>query len=215
MGNATNSTPTYPACPNRCYEYPKHALSRLDAAPTADEHVFGVREDEVKVNDDTGESYIKEGDKGIPYKVTVEQNRLLRPRTLMVYRDNDWKPVNEKHEPYDGVYIFISFATASFEELPKPTDEIPAPKVKKLNKAYLNARARSLAKTLGVQAYWIDCDCRSEEQPELTDDVHRFCDVIRGPRQVCGMLPDRLPISLVSFGGKALVSSRDPSFSQS
>jgi hypothetical protein len=199
MGNAINSTPTYPAFPNRCYEYPKHALNRLDAAPDAATHVFGVQKDKKKDIDDTQNLY----------KVVGEQNRLLRPRALMVYRDNGWKLVKEEAESYfnyDGLYIFISFAVTSFEEdikpPPKSTPVNPEPKMKKLNKEYLNMRARKLAEKLGVGAYWIDYECRSENQPELTDDVHRFCDVIRGAHQVCVILPDSLRTSLVSFGSR-------------
>jgi hypothetical protein len=191
MGNAINSTPTYPAFPNRCYEYPKHALNRLDAAPNTDPDVVIVQED---------------GTRDV-YKVVGEQNRLLRPRALMVYRNNEWECVEDGS--YKGLYIFISFAAELFKvdikPAPKPTPENLKPVMKKWTKQSeecLNTRARRLAEELGVEAYWIDYECRSETQPGLTDDVHRFCDVVRGAHQVCVLLPDRLQTSLVFFGSR-------------
>lgn len=42
--------------------------------------------------------------------------------------------------------------------------------------------------------------CRANQQPETTDDVHRFCDVTRGAQKVCVVMPDRSPQALVFFG---------------
>lgn len=88
---------------------------------------------------------------------------------------------------------------------PKPTPKNPEPEMKawtKESEECLNTRARRLAEELGVEAYWIDYECRSKRQPKATDDVHRFCDVVRGAHQVCVILPDRLRTSLVFFGSR-------------
>lgn len=73
--------------PNRCYEYPKHALNALDAAPNAPKKVQGQRDDD--------------GDK--EYLVKGEQSRLVRPRALVVCRNGRWETVTDGS--YTGLYI--------------------------------------------------------------------------------------------------------------
>jgi hypothetical protein len=175
MGRASNSNPRYPNFPSRCYEYPKHALNELDAAPNRPVLVQGLKGSDG-------------GDKP-EYLVDGNQRRLLRPRALVVNRDGHWDVVEDGS--YDGLYIFISFAAGQY---PHPTDST------KVNEGHLDARARQLANKLGVKAYWCDYHCRAPNQPEATDDVHRFCDVVRGAHHVCVMLPDPSQNSLVFFG---------------
>ncbi|KAG4423236.1 hypothetical protein IFR04_003602 [Cadophora malorum] len=168
--------------PNRCYEYPKHALNALDAAPNAPKKVRGQRDDD--------------GDK--EYLVKGEQSRLVRPRALVVCRNGRWETVTDGS--YTGLYIFISFAAAEFS-IPGPTSGDPNLKV--LDEQTLDTRARRLAQKHGVQAYWCDYHCRALQQPEATDDVHRFCDVVRGAHQICIVLPNssqEFPDPLVFFG---------------
>ncbi|KAH6719650.1 hypothetical protein BKA61DRAFT_640269 [Leptodontidium sp. MPI-SDFR-AT-0119] len=168
--------------PNRCYEYPKHALNSLDAAPNAAKKVYGQRDDD--------------GDK--EYLIEGEQKRLVRPRALVVYRNGRWDTVTDGS--YDGLYIFISFAAAEFA-ISAPTPENPQNKT--LDENTLDFRARRLAEQHGVQAYWCDYHCRALQQPEATDDVHRFCDVVRGAHQICIVLPNpsqEFPNPLVFFG---------------
>ena len=74
MGKAPNSNPTYPNFPGKCYEYPKHALNSLDAAPNQSERVMGV----------------KEGQTDIEFTFQGEQKRLLRPRLLRVLNEGQW-----------------------------------------------------------------------------------------------------------------------------
>ena len=73
----------------------------------------------------------------------------------------------------DQPYIVISYASQHFRS---------------------NKTVESLAKVLaieaGVEAYWFDRECRAQTQPDLTDDIHRICDVFRGARQLCVVLPD-------------------------
>lgn len=65
---------------------------------------------------------------------------------------------------------------------------------------FLDSRAQALARSLGLTAYWADFHCRAPKQPEATDDVHRFCDVVRGAQRVCIVLPNQYEESLVFFG---------------
>lgn len=178
-GGAGAARSSYLSFPSRCYEYPKHALNSLDAAPNANTKVAGLQV----------------GEKDKLYEVQGEQKRLLRPRALVVYRNNRWEIVDDGS--YAGLYIFISFAAAQFQ-LPSPTAQDP--NNTKLDTQTLDFRARRLAEQLGVQAYWCDYHCRAEKQPDITDDVHRFCDVVRGSHQICIVLPDPSRNALVFFG---------------
>jgi hypothetical protein len=112
-----------------------------------------------------------------------------------VYQDNRWDIVEDGS--YTGLYIFISFAAAQFQK-PAPTAENPQNTI--LDKEAIDFRAQRLAKHLGVSAYWADFHCRAELQPEASDDVHRFCDVVRGAHQVCVVLPNKSRKALVFFG---------------
>lgn len=169
----------YTSFPHRCYEYPKHALNQLDASPKALEWVKGQRKDD--------------GDK--TYIIKGEQNRLLRPRALVVLRNNKWDVVEDGS--FTGPYIFISFAAAQYQK-PAPTDENP--QKTELDVDAIDRRARRLTLHHGMEAYWADFHCRAELQPEATDDVHRFCDVTRGAEKVCVVLPGDSPEFLVFFG---------------
>lgn len=53
----------------------------------------------------------------------------------------------------------------------------------------------------GLDAYWID-DLRAPNQPEATDDVDRFCDVVRDSELVCVFLAEDKDMtnSLATFG---------------
>ncbi len=169
----------YLGFPSRCYEYPKHALNSLDAAPNTLTKVKGQQGND--------------GDK--EYEVQGEQKRLIRPRALVVYRNNRWETVEDGS--FKGLYIFISFAAAQYQ-IPSPTAQNS--KNTTLDTQTLDFRARRLCEQLGVEAYWCDYHCRAIDQPEATDDVHRFCDVVRGSHQICIVLPDPSPNALVFFG---------------
>ncbi|PQE32756.1 3-hydroxyisobutyrate dehydrogenase protein [Rutstroemia sp. NJR-2017a WRK4] len=176
MGLIGSDAPLYPAFEGRCYEYPKHAINKLDAAPDASNYTKGQ----------------KEGiDADKLYTVVGHQDRLLRPRALVVLRNNEW--VTTDDGKFTGPYVFISFAAAQYYIKPPSTE---------INKDELDRRAQKLTIHLGMQAYWCDYRCRAEHQPEVTDDVHRFCDVTRGAKEVCVMLPDTSPEALVFFGAR-------------
>lgn len=125
----------YTRFPHKCYEYPKHALNQLDAAPNASQWIKGQRKD------DGDKIYITKG----------EQSRLLRPRALVVFRNNEWEVVEDGS--FSGPYIFISFAAAQYQK-PAPTDENPGKT--ELDKDAIDRRARKLTLHHGMEAYWAD-----------------------------------------------------------
>lgn len=125
---------------------------------------------------------------GASYAVIGEQQRLLTPRVLMVReRDGEWRPRPGDHQPY----ILISYAAKHY-----PLD--PRTRISR----ELESIAQSLAQEHGVAAYWLDYRCRAAQQPELTDDIHRICDVIRGARHVCVVMPNLEASTLQGWGSR-------------
>lgn len=133
------SSGKYRNFPHKCYEYPKHAMNQLDAAPNASQWIKGQRQDD--------------GDK--TYTTKGEQSRLLRPRALVVFRNNKWEVVEDGS--FSGPYIFISFAAAQYQK-PAPTDKDPGRT--ELDKAAIDLRARRLTLHHGFEAYWADFHVR-------------------------------------------------------
>jgi hypothetical protein len=95
-------------------------------------------------------------------------------------------------------YIFISYAANQFErELGSSGRLILTAEVSKR----LKQRAETVVEESNLEAYWVDF-LRPPEQPEATDDVHRFCDVVRGSEKVCVLLSEDREVSksLAMFG---------------
>jgi hypothetical protein len=130
MGLIGNDSPLYPAFEGRCYEYPKHAINKLDAAPDASNFTKGTKEG---VDDDK------------VYTVVGHQDRLLRPRALVVLRDGEWQVTDDGK--FTGPYVFISFAAAQYYINPSSN---------KIDTEELDRRARKLTRHLGMEAYWCD-----------------------------------------------------------
>lgn len=113
--------------------------------------------------------------KGEVYRVAGNLDRLLAPRLLMVKKnDGSWHPSSGTDRPY----ICISYTGSHF-----PQDSSDTCRV-------VEQLAEVMAVEAGVEAYWLDYRCRASTQPELSQDVHRICDVFRGARQVVVVLPD-------------------------
>ena len=110
---------------------------------------------------------------GAIYDVTGEQTRLIQPRQLMINYEGTWTLSPGTSQPY----IVISYTTKHF-------------KADAAGRGVVEKIAEQMAREAGVDAYWLDYKCRAAGQPMLTDDVHRLCDVFRGARQVCVVLPD-------------------------
>ena len=153
----------YPSWPGRCYEYPKHAINRLDARPNREDEVANPRD-------------------GVKFHVNREQTRLLRPSKLVVLINGSWKL--QRGDQSNKDYVFISFNAKQFSGIE--------------NK--LEARAQQVAQWLNLEAYWIDKHYRKDAQPSFTDDVHRYCDVVRGAKNVCIVLPNSTPDAMFQYG---------------
>ncbi|MCJ1363018.1 hypothetical protein MMC16_002124 [Acarospora aff. strigata] len=109
------------------------------------------------------------------YQVVGDLDRLLAPRALMVKNNGRWELGSGKGRSY----ICISYTGSHFP----PDASGKCSQVELL--------AEKMALEAGVDAYWLDYRCRATTQPELSEDVHRICDVFRGARQVVVVLPDQ------------------------
>ena len=168
----------YPVFFGRNWDYPKYPRNLLDGHPHySDKRIVKWRRNIQEVAAD--------------YNVSGNHHLLLQPVRLMVRQENNrWKlvktvepGVDTKPEPY----IVISYASKQF-----PKDQ----------RFKLERLAENMAARENVNAYWIDYRCRARVQPELTEDVHRICDVFRGARQVYAAMPDS------SLASKRLWGSR-------
>jgi len=119
---------------------------------------------------------------GIVYHVNREQARLLRPTKLIVLINGCWQLQSGDSSTKD--YVFISFNASQFDG----------------HDTVLEERAREVTKSLNLEAYWIDKHYREDAQPSFTDDVHRYCDVVRGARFVCIILPNSKPEAMFRYG---------------
>ncbi|KAI9847911.1 MAG: hypothetical protein M1837_001428 [Sclerophora amabilis] len=155
---------SYPGFLGRCWEYPKHARSKVDAHPRAPRMALDQQ--------------------GHKFNVVGEQARLLTPRLLVVKVGDDWVLQPGDYRPY----LFISHTSSHY-----PDAE---------SKQELERMAKALAVEEGVDAYWLDYICRAQQQPELTDDVHRICDVTRGARKVCIALPEVSDARIREWGNR-------------
>ena len=169
----------YPEFPGRCQEYPKHSRSTLDAPPS---------------DSRTGTA---DGQESTMYTVR-EQKRLYRPRKLFVKVQDSWVIVDGDGLQTERPYIFISYAANQFQRIEDATGRF----VLTAEASHrLKQRAQAVTEQSGLAAYWIDF-LRAPKQPEASDDVHRFCDVVRGSEQVCVLLAEdrELGHSLAMFG---------------
>jgi hypothetical protein len=167
----------YPRFLARCWDYPKYARNPLDACP-ADQHIVTWEPQREEGEPEQGKA---------DYLVIGNQNRLLTPRKLVILKGDEWVLSDGTNQPY----IVISYAAGHF--ISKETG--PDGRQIDIRDPLLERMAERLALEADCEAYWIDHKCRASRQPQLTYDVHRICDVFRGARQVCVVLPD---LSLVS-----------------
>ena len=142
--------------PGYHWKWPKHAVNPLDMQP-------GSTQESLK-------------------KMSLSsKTRLIRPRQLIVNRNNDWNvESSERDDNKDLAYIFISYTNLDFN-----TKEAGPDRLK------IRAMSAQMALRAGCKAFWLDYECRApiEEKALLTSDVNRLCDVIRGAKQVVVMLP--------------------------
>lgn len=177
-----NKIPTqYPEFKGECREYPKYACSYLDRVPSPNRQAAS-RADSSNHESTSG----------------AEQKRLYRPRKLFLKVGGVWEIVDDNGAHADKPYLFISYAANQYEREADSTDRLiltPAAT------SALRKRAEVIADDHSLDAYWMD-HLRSPHQPEATDDVHRFSDVVRGSAAVHVLLPEdkALRNSLARFG---------------
>ena len=123
---------------------------------------------------------------GATYTISGDQKRLIQPRNLIVKDGNKWDITSDEGQTAQP-YIVISYTTVHF-------------RVDASRHGVIEELAEKMAEQAGVKAYWLDYKCRASQQPELTDDVHRICDVFRGARQVVVVLPDLTDKSKKEWG---------------
>lgn len=172
----------YPEFLGRCRDYPKHAPTHVDPPPA---HPGTAIADGL-----TTTTY-----------VAKEQRRLYRPRKLYVKIDDSWTVMDGDGPQTKLPYIFISYAANQFERVEDASKRLA---LTEDASRQLKQRAEAVTEQHGLEAYWIDF-LRAPQQPEATDDVHRFCDVVQGSEQVCVLLSEERELSnSLSMFGKRL-----------
>ncbi|OBT61202.1 hypothetical protein VE03_08711 [Pseudogymnoascus sp. 23342-1-I1] len=181
-GRPKEKIPTqYPEFKGECHEYPKHACSTLDAVPGT-----------------TRRANTPAPNSSPDGASSTEQKRLYRPRKLFLKVGKSWEIVNDDGAHADKPYLFISYAANQFEREADATGRLTLTHAASL---YLQQRAEAIVVEHKLEAYWMD-HLRSPHQPEATDDVHRFSDVVRGSAAVHVLLPEYKEVrnSLARFG---------------
>ncbi|KAL9589937.1 MAG: hypothetical protein Q9203_001256 [Teloschistes exilis] len=160
---------SYTEFPNYTWDYPKHAQNRLDCRPSNERNA-----ENASVHPGTRSSDVS------------TKIRLLRPRLLVVLRNDKWELTSDTSRI---PYAFISFTASHFPFRPSKTVSVD-----KAVSAQNTLEELAQRKTLeaGLEAYWIDFRCCApNEEAELhTADVHRMCDVIRSADHVLVLLPE-------------------------
>lgn len=171
----------YPKFLGRCEEYPKHSPSNLEIS-SANFHARPSNKDSGSVSAYTAK----------------EQKRLYRPRKLFVKYDNGWLEMDGDNLHAERPYIFISYSANQFQRLKDSSGRLVLTEEASQR---LKERAIAVTEQNGLDAYWIDF-LRAPDQPEATDDIHRFCDVVRGSKLVCVLLAEDedMANSLAKFG---------------
>lgn len=175
---------SYTEFPNYYWGYPKYAKNSLDMEPEPD----------------TEE--VKSGSHQQTQRLS-NKTRLLRPRQLVVLKDGQW--IVDPNPAKRLAYIFISYTNEHFH-----TD------TSKGGRDTIEHLAETKTTEAGLHAYWLDYRCRApKSDPELLNaDIYRLCDVIRGARGICVLLPDLSIANKRVWGSRmwtlpeALLSSR-------
>ena len=172
-GSPFKTIPTqYPEFKGECREYPKHACSTLDAVPGP-----------------TRQANTLAPNSNVESASGTEQKRLYWPRKLFLKVGTSWKIVDDDGAHADKPYLFISYAANQFEREADATGRLT---LTPAASSSLQQRAEAIVNDNNLDAYWMD-HLRSPHQPEATDDVHRFSDVVRGSAAVHVLLPEDKP----------------------
>ncbi|RMZ76199.1 hypothetical protein DV737_g4942, partial [Chaetothyriales sp. CBS 132003] len=171
IGSGETILHRYPILPARSWDYPKYARNELlDARPNAPADV--VWEKEV-------------------YNFSGQHSRLLRPRCLVIRRENQSfiESFDSESQGAGEPYLLVSYTREHFN----PDDQNAGDWVYKI--------ADHMTSEAGLTAYWVDHICLDQQPgPQQSDDIHRICDVIRGARQLIVALPDLQDETLQTWG---------------
>ncbi|TVY62334.1 hypothetical protein LSUE1_G009476, partial [Lachnellula suecica] len=156
---------SYTDWPGYHWKWPKYAINPLDMRPVPGSQV---------------------AQKALP----SSRKRLLRPRQLIVLKDNKW--VLDSNPDKTLSYLFISYANMHFH-----TDDDEE------GRRMISDMAEYATLNAGKIAYWLDYRCRAPTAgPELDADVYRMCDVIRGSHRVVIMLKGDEPTLKQEWGSR-------------
>ena len=118
------------------------------------------------------------------------KTRLVQPRLLVVLEGGQWitkdlTGYTGQDKPYS--YVFLSYTNKHwFTNSWNPGWEERRKQLERI--------AEGMALDAGLNAYWMDFKCRSDEPgPLLDSDVNRFCDIIRGAKKIVVSLPGNRP----------------------
>ncbi|KAL9600009.1 MAG: hypothetical protein Q9219_003478 [cf. Caloplaca sp. 3 TL-2023] len=174
----------YPKFLGRCQESPKHASRNSNTLP--------INTQSAPAQEDTQTG---------TFDAAKEQKRLYRPRKLFVKMVDSWSVADGDARNAERPYIFISYAANQFSRMTDPSGRLTLTEEASQR---LKDRAIAVAEQKGCEAFWIDF-LRAPTQPEATDDVHRFCDVVRGSKLVCVLLAeDKDMVNSLAMFGKRL-----------
>ncbi|KAF1917911.1 hypothetical protein BDU57DRAFT_555651 [Ampelomyces quisqualis] len=123
---------------------------------------------------------VREMDRTSGYAVSQTNpiaERVLRPRYLCFLREHgepamimnveEW--ITQYKRERDLSYIFVAYTAEQFQS----TEDLMV----------LHQIADAAARNAGATAYWVGCSCMPDPS-ELTQDVYRICDIIRGAQSL-------------------------------
>ena len=172
MGDPAPINGNYYGFLGRSWDYPVYSRNPLDARPNAASTVTRMEQ---------GRGVEQ---RLVSYSIVGEQHRLKRPRKLIVSDGAGWSVVANSDEPY----LLVSYTATHWKQ-----DEYG-------NRPIVERLGAKKASEAGLKAYWVDYICMEQQQPELSEDVHRICDVVRGAHQVCVILPELTDQYLTEWG---------------
>ncbi|KIM52320.1 hypothetical protein SCLCIDRAFT_1164341 [Scleroderma citrinum Foug A] len=96
--------------------------------------------------------------------------RALRPRKLVIYRDNTWQHCEDPSIIINYRFIAISYRQRDMKKGKREEEQ--------RNHFIESIRATTLQ--CGMQAYWLDLECLGKSTEETNIDVYRMADIYRG-----------------------------------
>ena len=101
----------------------------------------------------------------------------LRPRKLVIYRDNDWGHCEDPSIIINYRFIAISYRQRDVFE--HGTDEEGRRREEEQRKHFIDS-VRATTLQCGMRAYWLDLECLGASAEEKNIDLYRMADIYRG-----------------------------------